>query len=175
MSDLITEYFWIVRKSQQSSYDVSVKATDGGSPARESAAYRLKIFVTEGLQAPQLQQSIGVTINEDQKVGYTVRDISPASKNPNYKYTIQGGNTDDAFCINHAGVITVAKPLDREKISSYALKVSVSVGNKISNSTVTVTIRDRNDDTPKFTKTVYSFDVSEDKRKSLLKFIALEY
>lgn len=89
------------------------------------------------------------------------------SKNPNYKYTIHGGNTDETFCINHAGVISVAKPLDRERISSYALKVSLSVGNKISNSTVTVTISDTNDDAPKFTKTVYSFDVSEDKRKSL--------
>ena len=97
-----------------------------------------------------------------------VRDISPPQNNPNYKYTIGSGNTDEAFCINHAGQISVAKPLDRERISSYVLKVSASVGNKVSNSTVSITIRDKNDDAPKFTETVYSFDVSEDKRKWLL-------
>lgn len=103
-----------------------------------------------------------------------VRDISPAQKDSNYKYKIMSGNTDEAFCINHRGQISVAKPLDREKISSYLLKVSAFVGNKVSNSTVTITIRDRNDDAPQFTENVYSFDVSEDKRKWLLIFVCIQ-
>lgn len=107
--------------------------------------------------------TIAVSLDENKAVGFTVKDIAPSSKNVNYKYNILGGNTDDAFCINHAGVISVAKPLDREKISSYKLKVSVSVGNKVSNTTVDVTIRDKNDDAPQFEKALYSFDVSEDK------------
>jgi len=39
----------------------------------------------------------------------------------------------------------------------------VSVGSKVTNTTVDVTIRDKNDDAPEFTKTVYSFDVNENK------------
>lgn len=167
-------FFHCIRKSQQQTWDITVKATDGASPSRESPGYQLRIHVTDGLQAPQLRSSFTASIDEDEQVGYTVQDISPQQKNPNYKYSILSGNTDKAFCINHAGVISVARPLDREKISSYSLKVSASVGSKISNSTVTVVISDRNDDTPKFTKTVYSFDVSEDKRKWIIVYVNIE-
>ena len=161
-------FFHFIRQSQQLTWTIAVKATDLGTPPRESQPYRLTIHVTKGLQAPQLQANVPVTINENQKVGYMVKDISPSQKDPNYKYKIMSGNTDEAFCVNHAGQISVAKPLDREKISSYVLKVSAFVGNKVSNSTVTITIRDINDDAPQFTENVYSFDVSEDKRKWLL-------
>ena len=142
-----------------------MQARDGGSPPKQSAVYGLKIHVTEGLQAPQLQPSFVVSVNEDAQVGNVVQDISPVLENSNYKYSILSGNRDDAFCINHDGVISVAKPLDREKVNSYYLMVSASVGNKVSNSTVSVTVEDQNDDAPQFTKTVYTFDVSEDKRK----------
>ena len=111
---------------------------------------------------------MSATVYEDQKVGYVVKDISPGVNNINYKYSILAGNTNEAFCINHAGIVTVAKPLDREKISSYILRVSVAVGNKVSNTTLTVSINDRNDDAPHFTQTVYSFDVSEARGTLLL-------
>lgn len=152
-----------IKKSEGSTWDISVQARDGGSPPKQSAVYGLKIHVTEGLQAPQLQPSFVVSVNEDAQVGNVVQDISPVLENSNYKYSILSGNRDDAFCINHDGVISVAKPLDREKVNSYYLMVSASVGNKVSNSTVSVTVEDQNDDAPQFTKTVYTFDVSEDK------------
>lgn len=119
--------------------------------------------MTAGVQPPQLQATYAVSLDENKAVGFRVKDISPSLSNPSYKYSIIGGNIDDAFCINHAGVISVAKPLDREKKDSYKLKVSVSVGTKVTNTSVDVTIRDKNDDAPKFTKPVYSFDVSENK------------
>ena len=119
--------------------------------------------MTEGVQPPQLQATYSVSLDENKAVGFAVKDISPSSSSSSYKYSIIGGNQDDAFCINHEGVISVAKPLDREKKDSYSLKVAVSVGSKVTNTTVDVTIRDKNDDSPKFTKTVYSFDVSENK------------
>ena len=156
--------FFCNRRTERQAWDINVKATDGGG--RASPAYSLKIHVTDGQQAPQLTPTIDASIDEDAKVGFVVtRDVKPTPNSPNYKYAIVDGNTNEAFCINHAGVISVAKPLDREKISSYVLKVSVSVGNKISNTTVTVKLLDRNDGVPTFTKTVYSFDVSEDKSK----------
>ena len=171
---VVVFFFHFIRQSQQLTWTIAVKATDLGTPPRASQPYQLTVHVTKGLQAPQLPATVGVTINENQKVGYMVRDISPAQKDPNYKYKIMSGNTDEAFCINHAGEISVAKPLDREKISSYVLKVSAFVGNKVSNSTVTITIRDRNDDAPQFTENVYSFDVSEDKRKWLLICVCIQ-
>lgn len=154
------------RKTQQQTYDIAVRAQDGGG--KQSPEYRLRIHVTDGLEAPQLTPSISATVYEDQKVGYVVKRISPRVNNINYKYSILAGNTNEAFCINHAGVVTVAKPLDREKISSYILRVSVAVGNKVSNTTLTVSINDRNDDAPHFTQTVYSFDVSEAKGTLLI-------
>lgn len=154
------------RKTQQQTYDIAVRAQDGGG--KQSPEYRLRIHVTDGLEAPQLTPSMSATVYEDQKVGYVVKRISPRVNNINYKYSILAGNTNEAFCINHAGVVTVAKPLDREKISSYILRVSVAVGNKVSNTTLTVSINDRNDDAPHFTQTVYSFDVSEAKGTLLI-------
>lgn len=149
------------RRSEKQSWDIKVQATDG--KGQQNLPFDLKIFVTEGVQAPQLQATYSVSLDENKAVGFPVKDISPSLSNPSYKYSIIGGNNDDAFCINHVGVISVAKPLDREKKDSYSLKVSVSVGSKVTNTTVDVTIRDKNDDAPEFTKTVYSFDVSENK------------
>lgn len=152
-----------IRRSEQLTWTIAVQASD--SKGKQSLAYRLLVTVTEGLQAPQLSPTFSVSLDENKPVGFSVKDISPTTPNNNYKYRILGGNTDEAFCINHDGVISVARPLDREKISSYSLKVSVSVGNKVSNTTVDVRVRDKNDDAPRFTKTVYSFEVSEDKGK----------
>ena len=155
-------FFIANRKTENTVWNINVKATDRNGKA--SPNYQLKIHVTDGVQAPQLQSTIAVSLDENKAVGFKVKDITPSLKDTSsYKYKIEGGNTDDTFCINHEGVISVAKPLDREKISSYALKVSVTAGNKISNTTVDVTIRDKNDDAPQFTKPVYTFDVSEDK------------
>ena len=158
-------FIYYFRKTERSTWDLTVTARDSGTPPRNSAPYRLRIHVTDGLQAPQLQPRFSVNVNENEQVGNVVKDISPVQKNPNFKYNILSGNRDDAFCINHAGMISVAKPLDREKVNSYILRVSASVGNKISNSTVSVTIADQNDDAPQFTRTVYTFEVREDLRK----------
>lgn len=149
------------RMSERSSWNIEVQATDG--KGSKSPAFSLTIVVTRGVQPPQLQATYPVSLDENKAVGFAVKDISPSSNNNNYKYRIIDGNTDDAFCINHDGVISVAKPLDREIKDSYSLKVSVSVGNKVTNTTVDVTIRDKNDDAPEFTKPVYTFDVSENK------------
>lgn len=156
---------YYTRKTERTTWDFNVKATDSGTPPRASAVYALRIHVTDGLQAPQLQARFSVNINENEQVGNVVKDISPLPKNPNFKYSILSGNRDDTFCINHAGVISVAKPLDREKVNSYFLRVSASVGNKVSNSTVSVTVADQNDDAPQFTRTIYTFEVREDLRK----------
>jgi len=157
----LTLLLLVNRRSEKQTWDLNVQATDG--KGEQSPLFALKIFVTEGVQPPQLQATYSVSLDENQAVGFQVKDISPSVGNPSYKYSIIGGNKDDKFCINHAGVISVAKPLDREKKSSYSLKVSVSVGSKVTNTTVGVIIRGKNDEAPKFTKTVYSFDVSENK------------
>lgn len=158
-------FIYYFRKTERSTWDLTVRARDSGTPPRNSARYRLRVHVTDGLQAPQLPPSFSVNINENEQVGVLVKDISLAQKNPNFKYSILSGNRDDAFCIDHAGKISVAKPLDREKVNSYILRVSASVGNKISNSTMSVTVDDQNDDAPQFTRTVYTFEVREDLRK----------
>ena len=149
------------RSSEKQSWDIDVQATDG--KGLKSLAFNLIIVVTTGVQPPQLQATYPVSLDENKAVGFPVKDISPSSNNNNYKYSIIDGNRDDAFCINHAGVISVAKPLDREEKDSYSLIVSVSVGRKVTNTTVDVTIRDKNDDAPEFTKPLYTFDVSENK------------
>ena len=151
-------FVFFLRRTEKQQWDIQVQATDGGG--QKSAPSTLKIHVTQGSEAPQIQDRFDITLDENKDVGSAVKDIS-TSRDNSYKYSILSGNTNEAFCIDNTGLISVAKALDREKVSSYTMKVSVSVGNKVKNTTVMVSLRDKNDDAPQFTKSLYTFEVSE--------------
>lgn len=71
------------------------------------------------------------------------------------------GNTDDTFCINSKGVLSVAKPLNREKVPSYTLDATVTLGDKTDSTVVQIDVMDVNDNKPVFEQIVYTVQVSE--------------
>lgn len=82
------------------------------------------------------------------------------------RYSIVSGNVDDAFRLKseaHSGVVLVTnKPLDRETLASYSLKVEASDGKGIDKAAtrVLVQVEDENDNSPVFTQRVYRFTVN---------------
>lgn len=111
--------------------------------------------------------SYNIPVQENARVGDTVTTVKAKYADPKafLKYSFLSGNKDNSFCINKDGRITVARPLDREKVSSYTLKVQVARGNDKATTTVTVVVKDINDDSPVFEKTVYVFKVKENAGK----------
>ncbi len=77
-------------------------------------------------------------------------------------YLIVGGNTDGAFMIDGStGVIITNKPLDRELSSQYTLIISYIDESSSVYANVLVLVIDDNDNTPIFTKSLYTFNVPE--------------
>ena len=148
-------------RSTRTEYRVVIKVKDGGGKSNTAEVLVNVINV----EAPPTfsSPSYDVTVAEGRKVGDTVKDIKAdyGDSNALLKYHIVSGNSDKTFCINYKGLITIARPLDREKVSNYVLKVMVGYGNSNSTTTVNVKITDVNDDTPHFPQSVYTFEVDE--------------
>ncbi|MDP7219113.1 MAG: DUF5011 domain-containing protein, partial [Arenicellales bacterium] len=72
-------------------------------------------------------------------------------------YSITAGNDDGLFAIDSSsGAITVAAALDHETTPTHSLIVTATDAGSLSTSaTVTVTVRDLNDNTPVFAQTTY--------------------
>ena len=149
------------RYSEGSFYALVVRATDG---AGRQSATTIEITVLNIGKPPTFKQKEYVkTINENSPVGTSVMDIKAEYNDPAalLKYAIIQGNSDNRFCIDYLGVISVAQPLDREKVPSYELSVMVSLNNKNDTTVVKVTLKDANDHAPSFENSIVVIEVPE--------------
>lgn len=138
-----------------------IKATDGGG--KESAT-TIQITVLDTSKAPAFKQDEYLKIiSENNPVGTSVLDIKADYDDSSalLKYSFIQGNQDNMFCIDHLGVISVARPLDRESVPSYELSVMVSLYNKNDTTIVKVTLLDANDLAPSFEKSLFIIEVPE--------------
>uniref|UniRef100_A0A4W6BPW2 Cadherin domain-containing protein n=1 Tax=Lates calcarifer TaxID=8187 RepID=A0A4W6BPW2_LATCA len=101
----------------------------------------------------------------------TVSDSDSPTANGNISVSILGGNEQRHFEVHTSPVpnlslIKVASVLDRERISSYNLTVSVSDNGKpmarSSFASLVIFVNDINDHPPIFQETLYRVDISED-------------
>ena len=151
----------VVRFSDGSSYMLVIRATDGGG--KESAT-TIQITVLDTNKPPAFKQDEYVKIiSENSPVGTTVINIKAdyGDSSALLKYSFIQGNQDNMFCIDYLGVISVARPLDRESVPSYELSVMVSLNNKNDTTVVKVTISDTNDYAPAFEKSLFIIEVPE--------------
>lgn len=151
----------VIRFSERKSYSLVVRATDGGG---RYSATTVDITVLDISRPPTFRQDEYVkTISENSKVGTSVIDIAAVYDDSTalLKYSFIKGNSDNMFCIDYLGVISVAQPLDREKVPSYELSVMASLNNKIDTTVVKVTLRDANDHAPSFEKSIVVIEVPE--------------
>ncbi|KAK1175632.1 hypothetical protein AOXY_G309 [Acipenser oxyrinchus oxyrinchus] len=116
------------------------------------------------------------SVDENAQIGtvvalLTVSDSDSSSANGNISVSILGGNEQRHFEVHTSPVpnlslIRVASVLDRERISSYNLTVSVSDnGSPVARSSfasLVIFVNDINDHPPVFQESLYRVDISED-------------
>ncbi|KAG9265353.1 protocadherin Fat 3 [Astyanax mexicanus] len=156
----------------QSSYVITVRASDQGVPLRLSSLTNLTITVMDINDNPPVfeRRDYLATLPEDVAMATEVLRVYAASKdigtNADIYYSIRSGNQQGHFTIDlHTGVISVSRSLDFESCKDYFLTVEARDGGTPPLSAVTmvnINLTDVNDNAPMFSRDVYSTTISED-------------
>ena len=167
-------------RERESSYILEVRGTDMGrspqegivgvtinildlndnSPIWESEQYHRTVFENVSLNTVLLtvraSDADQIDVSNGTEIVYHVT-------NGLVTYSITHGDPLQQFSIhNMTGVVTVAKPLDRESTPSYNLTLTATDGGgRYANAYLTVVLLDLNDSPPKFTLDTYTTGLSE--------------
>ncbi|KAK5908582.1 hypothetical protein CgunFtcFv8_016625 [Champsocephalus gunnari] len=126
-------------------------------------------------------------VSELAPLGTRVGTIFAAAINQTIFYSIVAGNELGHFQVNNrTGVISTAKPLDYENVTSYVLRVqadsmlvvmsNLRVPSKTNTAKVFIEVQDENDHPPVFSRILYIGGVTEDTKifSSVLKIVATD-
>ncbi|KAB7496775.1 Protein dachsous [Armadillidium nasatum] len=156
----IKEYLLVVTATDQPS--------DENMKLRSSVTARILVEDYND-NAPTFVSKNRIDILEDEPIGFPVLHVRATDHdsldNGRITYIINSGNEKGHFDLEYeTGILTVAKPLDRETISHYMLNVTASDHGEPQRSAVQkidVFIVDINDNAPKFSQAIYRAEVSE--------------
>ncbi|XP_075153661.1 dachsous cadherin-related 1 [Haematobia irritans] len=162
---------------------VTVVAKDKGSPSMQSSTtLRVQVQGHNSARAQFLQSHYRTHINENAPLGSVVlklsQDILDANtdfSDSNLMFTIVSGNEEGRFKVFQSQAIILVKPLDREQMDLYKLRLVISdpsaspqqlasqaAENSTSAINVFVSVDDWNDNAPRFANTSrYEAEVSE--------------
>lgn len=151
-------------------YTLTVYARDGGLPSNfAKAVVRVEVQDVNdntpvfaklwyGLEVPENQAPVELCL-----LKATDPDLGP---NGDLEYRITAGDPDGDFKLHaSSGALSTSRGLDRESIAEYNLEVvATDKGTPALSTTVTVNVRvlDVNDNSPVFSRSSYTVDVSED-------------
>uniref|UniRef100_A0A668T462 Cadherin domain-containing protein n=1 Tax=Oreochromis aureus TaxID=47969 RepID=A0A668T462_OREAU len=155
-------------------FNLFVIAYDNGEPVKSNSTLveitvlqpsRIPIFTQEEYTFPP--------VSELAPIGTSVGIIFAAAINQTIFYSIVAGNERGHFQVNNrTGVISTAKPLDYENVTSYVLRVqadsmvvvmsNLRVPSKTNTAKVFIEVRDENDHPPVFSRKLYIGGVAED-------------
>lgn len=161
----------ILDREEISKYNLTIVATDKGTPPRSSSA-SLIIYVNDvNDHEPVFEKSeYSVVLSELSPPGTYVAGITATDEdtgvNAQIYYAFVSGNERNWFEINvDSGLITTRTTIDREVQGSVELKISARDGGpnpKWAYTQLKVTILDENDGTPKFSQNEINVTLSED-------------
>uniref|UniRef100_A0A3Q3AJN9 Cadherin domain-containing protein n=1 Tax=Kryptolebias marmoratus TaxID=37003 RepID=A0A3Q3AJN9_KRYMA len=145
-------------------YALKVKATDRGSPPKNTAVKVLINVLDLNDNAPRFSKIFSATVAENAPVGYTVTRVTTtdedAGPNAISRYSIT--DTSLPFSINaNTGDITISRPLNREDTDHYIVKVTAHDSGWTVSTDVTIFITDINDNAPRFSRPSYYLDYPE--------------
>ena len=162
-------------REKETSYTLQILASDKGPvPDRQTASAVVEITVLdENDNKPQFSQNsytVDVDENIDPSGNPVIAEIiatdTDEGANAQIRYSITGGNTNDAFSIDAStGQLSLSMPLDYERTESYRLTVRAQDGGsppKSNSTTVLIRIIDVNDNYPRFLTSVFQEAVLED-------------
>ncbi|XP_034041388.1 protocadherin-15a isoform X2 [Thalassophryne amazonica] len=163
-------------------------AYDDGEPVKSNSTLveitvlqpsRIPIFTQEEYRFPP--------VSELAPIHTPVGMILAAAINQTIFYSIVAGNEQGHFQVNNrTGVISTAKSLDYENVTSYVLRVqadsmivvmsNLRVPSKTNTAKVFIEVQDENDHPPVFSKQLYIGGVTEDTKifSSVLKIVATD-
>ena len=160
----------ILDREKISKYNVTIVATDMGSPPRSSTSF-LIIYVNDiNDHAPVFEKSeYSAVLSELVPVGTYVAGITANDEdtgvNSNVYYAITSGNDNRWFDIDlESGLITTKAPLNREEQDSVDLKISARDGGpnpKRAYTHLKISILDENDERPTFDENLIEVSLSE--------------
>uniref|UniRef100_A0A6Q2WVY1 Protocadherin-15 n=1 Tax=Esox lucius TaxID=8010 RepID=A0A6Q2WVY1_ESOLU len=168
-------------------FKLVVIAFDNGEPVKDNRTL-VEITVLQPSRIPIFteEEYRFAPVSELAPVGRPVGSILAAAINQTIFYSIVGGNERDFQVNNRTGVISTAKPLDYETVTSYVLRVQADsmivvvaqlrVPSKTNTAKVFIEVKDENDHPPVFTRTLYIGGVAEDAKtfSSVLKIVATD-
>lgn len=152
---------------------LTVQGTDLGIPPLSSQATVNITVLDSNDNAPSFSEiSYSAEISEDCNVGDVVTQVLATDldtdMNGKIIYTIERGDKHQQFSINKdTGLVTVARPLDREMIATYTLQIRAAdrgIPEMSSFTALNIEVIDANDNPPLFTQSNYTVIVQEDKR-----------
>ncbi|CAH1174192.1 unnamed protein product [Phaedon cochleariae] len=152
-----------------SSYELTVLARDKGTPELTGSATILVTVLDKNDNPPRFTRLFSVNVTENADIGSFVIKVTSSdldigeNANANYSFT---ENPGDKFKIDVVtGNVTVIGHLDREQQDEYVLKVAAVDGAWRSETPLTITIQDLNDNAPEFEHSYYSFNFPELQRE----------
>lgn len=160
----------VLRRNIGSSYRLKVRATDGDNRRSQDEASVTIVVANINDAAPQFsRQRTTFEITEDNgqqassSIGQAVGQVQATGGGGNsISYFITDGDPRQVFSIDSStGSIKRDKLVDREERDGYVLTVVATTGSKFGEMTVVVTVRDVNDNSPRFTATTSETTVME--------------
>ncbi|XP_008277761.1 protocadherin-15 [Stegastes partitus] len=163
-------------------------AFDDGEPVKTNSTL-VEITVLQPSRIPIFTQEEYkfAPVSELAPFGTPVGTILAAAINQTIFYSIVAGNELGHFQVNNkTGVISTAKPLDYENVTSYVLRVqadsmlvvmsNLRVPSKTNTAKVFIEVQDENDHHPVFSRKLYIGGVTEDTKifSSVLKIVATD-
>uniref|UniRef100_A0A3P9PKQ4 Protocadherin-related 15a n=1 Tax=Poecilia reticulata TaxID=8081 RepID=A0A3P9PKQ4_POERE len=155
-------------------FKLFVIAFDNGEPVKSNSTL-VEITVLQPSLIPIFteEEYTFLPVKELSPVGTAVGTILAAAMNQTIFYSIVGGNELGHFKVDSStGVISIARPLDYENITSYVLRVqadslgvvmsNLRVPSKTNTAKVFIYVEDENDHPPVFSRTLYIGGVTED-------------
>uniref|UniRef100_H3C5M5 Protocadherin-15 n=1 Tax=Tetraodon nigroviridis TaxID=99883 RepID=H3C5M5_TETNG len=169
-------------------FKLFVVAFDDGEPVKTNSTL-VEITVLQPSRIPIFTQEEYrfSPVSELAPFDTPVGTVLAAAVNQTIFYSIVGGNDLGHFQINNkTGVISTAKPLDYEAVTSYVLRVqadsmevvmsNLRVPSKTNTAKVFIEVQDENDHSPVFSRKLYIGGVTEDTKifSSVLKIVATD-
>ena len=156
-------YFWFLFNhiSLICSYFSPIVHVSDGKGGRDSSS--LTISVTDANDAPQFFGApYTAAIDEGLSSGFTLLTASAIDDDSGdtLQYSLLGTNNADFAISSSTGLISTAKSLDYETVTSYALTVSVQDGKTTVTTSLTITVNNKND-APVFKNAPYLKGVDE--------------
>uniref|UniRef100_A0A5S6QP45 Uncharacterized protein n=1 Tax=Trichuris muris TaxID=70415 RepID=A0A5S6QP45_TRIMR len=144
-------------------YRLTVTAADGGVPRLSSEAVVLVEVEDRNDNPPRFTRLLSATVREDSPVGSRVTQVTSVDADAISNNTYQiGADHSGLFALDpRTGVVTLAGRLDREACPVHQLTVAALDGVWRVETTLTITVEDVNDNAPTFSKSSYSFFISE--------------